>query len=74
MSIPLILGASIYKLEDIAAIAADSIGLIISGFLISAITGYIAIAWMMKIIELNNFWRFSIYCWLMAIILLFSNT
>jgi len=73
MSIPLILGASIYKLGDIAILASNSIGVIFSGFIISAIVGYIAISWMMRIIEMNNFWRFSIYCWVMAIILLFSG-
>ena len=72
MSIPLIFGATLYKLGDIAVLASDSISIIFSGFVVSSIVGYFAIVWMMKVVELNTFWRFSIYCWLLAIILLFS--
>ena len=73
MSIPLILGASIYKVGDIASLASESIGLIFLGFMASSIVGFFAIAWMKKAVELNSFWKFSIYCWLMAVILLFSG-
>tara|TARA_A100001011_G_scaffold382646_1_gene452733 strand:+ start:51 stop:626 length:576 start_codon:yes stop_codon:yes gene_type:complete len=72
MSIPLIFGATLYKFGDIAVLVSDSIGIIFFGFVVSSIVGYFAIVWMMKIVELNTFWKFSIYCWLVVIILLFS--
>ncbi|MFV9511861.1 undecaprenyl-diphosphate phosphatase [Tepidibacillus sp. LV47] len=79
MSIPAILGAvvlqslKLLKGEELASLhAIGTIPLIVATFA-SAISGYIAIKWMLKIIQRGSLKVFSIYVWILGISILIAQ-
>jgi len=68
MFIPAILGATLLEISSIDLIT--NIPAMIIGVIMAMITGYIAIKLLMNIIEKNKFWMFSIYCFVLGIIVL----
>ena len=68
MFIPAILGATLLEFSSIGSIT--NIYALIIGMIIAMITGYITLKLLMNIIEKNKFWYFSIYCFVLGIIVL----
>jgi len=68
MFIPAILGATLLEIGSINTIT--NIPAMIIGTIFAMITGYVAIKVLMNIIEKNKFWYFSIYCFILGIIVL----
>ncbi|MGV8086559.1 MAG: undecaprenyl-diphosphate phosphatase, partial [Candidatus Woesearchaeota archaeon] len=68
MFIPAILGATLLEISEIGSI--DNIFALIIGTIVAMITGYITLKLLMNIIEKNKFWYFSIYCFILGIIVL----
>ena len=66
--IPAILGATLLEFKDIGMIT--NIPAMIIGMIFTMITGYIALKLLMNIIEKDKFWYFSIYCFILGIIVL----
>jgi undecaprenyl-diphosphatase len=70
MSIPPVLGAAILEAKDLAEAGADimpmGIGPMCLGVLISALTGYVAIRWMLNIIRRGSLKIFSVYVWILG--------
>ncbi len=65
MSTPLLAGASLLALKDIAknGNACGSSGMELTiGFLVSAVVGYFSIKWLVSLLRRGRFWRFGIYC------------
>ncbi len=64
MSIPAILGAAILQLKDIVEkpLATSELLVFITGGLMSAITGYLAIIWLLKIVQRGSLQWFGYYC------------
>ena len=69
LSIPVILGASILKLKDLIETPppADQLLQIGLGTLAAAISGYLAIVWMLNIIRRQKLEWFGVYCAVVAI-------
>ena len=68
MSIPAILGSLVFELFDIGTATLNiSITSLIVGFVFSAISGYIAIKFMLKVIKKAKFNLFAIYLIILAI-------
>ena len=68
LSIPAICGAFIFKLDDLgAAMSADFLPILI-GFIVSIVSGYMAIRWMLDLIQNKNLDIFSYYCWIVGIV------
>jgi undecaprenyl-diphosphatase len=67
LSIPAILGASFFQLQK-SAVSTQTWGIIIIGILISALTGYISLVFLVKIINRGKFYLFSFYCAVIAAI------
>lgn len=67
--IPAIIGAMLFKLSDISSLGPD-IGPAIVGTIISAITGYLAIDVLLKLINKNQFSIFSYYCLLLGLVII----
>ncbi len=68
MVVPVILGGNILHLmkaisnPEASVFKGLTIGTAAVGFLLSAIVGYISIAWMVKLLGTRNFWKFGFYC------------
>ncbi|UCE42467.1 MAG: undecaprenyl-diphosphate phosphatase [Candidatus Aminicenantes bacterium] len=63
LSIPAILGAAVFQLGKID-ISSQSWPIIITGIVVSAIVGYIALAVLVSVINRGKFYVFSYYCFL----------
>ncbi|MCD4700395.1 MAG: undecaprenyl-diphosphate phosphatase [Candidatus Aegiribacteria sp.] len=65
LSIPAIAGAAVLKLGDAGSSGID-FSLMITGFMISAITGYLALRILLKFLRAGRFSVFAWYCWLLG--------
>ena len=66
LSIPAIAGAAVLKMGDAGSIGIDS-SLLITGFAISALTGYLALRILLKFLITGRFSVFAWYCWLLGL-------
>ncbi len=66
LSIPAIAGAAVLKLGDAGSSGIDS-SLIVTGFVISALTGYFALRVLLKFLRDGKFSIFAWYCWLLGL-------
>ncbi len=68
MVVPVILGGNLLHLykalgdHDASAFAGLTWGIGIVGFTLSAIVGYLSVAWMVKLLGKHSFWKFGYYC------------
>ena len=72
LSIPAILGAAVFELRHIGG-ANLEIGACIAGFIVAAISGYIAISALLKIVREKSLDIFAYYCWIVGIIVLVGS-
>jgi undecaprenyl-diphosphatase len=68
LSIPAILGAAVLQLKDITEISSDKLGIYAIGLVSAFISGYLVIAWLIKLIKNRKIRIFSFYCWAIAIV------
>jgi undecaprenyl-diphosphatase len=75
LSIPAILGAVVLQSHDLLKGSIEGIGLhaLVIGTLVSAICGYIAVRWMLDIIQRGSLKVFSIYVWILGIGIIFTQ-
>ena len=73
LSIPAILGAFVLQVKDIGSAMDVNFLPVILGFIASIIAGYLAIKWMLDLIQKRNLDIFSYYCWLMGIIVFMGS-
>ena len=72
LSIPAILGSLIFEVGDdaMSGVIGESMGPVIVGGLVAAISGVFAIKTMVKAVRNNNLKRFSIYVWIVGILII----
>jgi len=68
MFIPAILGATLLEFDGFSAIT--NIPALMIGTIFAMVTGYLALKLLMNIIEKGKFWYFSIYCFVLGVIVL----
>lgn len=68
LSIPAIMGAFVLQLKDIGTAMDANFLPVFLGFVASIIAGYLAIKWMLDLIQNKSLDIFSYYCWAVAII------
>lgn len=73
LSIPAIFGAFVFKLKDIGSAMDSNFLPILLGFITSIIAGYIAIKWMLDLIQNKNLDIFAYYCWAVGIIVFMGS-
>jgi len=66
LSIPAILGAAIVQVKDISYGIDVNGGAFVAGFIAAAISGYLAIKLMLKLIKERNLLIFAYYCWIVG--------
>lgn len=66
LSIIAILGAALVQAKDITSIFDLNAGILIAGFLAAAISGYLAIKLLLKLIKERNLMVFAYYCWIIG--------
>lgn len=72
LSVPAIMGAVVIQSKDLLDGKVETIGItpLILGTLVAAVTGYIAVKWMLDIIARGSLKGFSVYVWILGIIVL----
>lgn len=73
LSIPAIFGAFLLQADEIGAAMGANFLPIFLGFLASIVAGYMAIKWMLDLIQNRNLDIFSYYCWLVGIIVFMGS-
>ena len=68
LSIPAILGAFILQVKDIGSAMDANFLPVFLGFVAAFISGYIAIKWMLDLIQKRNLDIFAYYCWIVGIV------
>jgi undecaprenyl-diphosphatase len=70
LAIPAILGASVIKLKDLISMESYTIPVsyIVLGAIVSFISGYFAIIWLLEIVKKGKLEWFAFYCYLVVII------
>ena len=68
LSIPAILGAFLIQVKDIGSALDVNFLPVILGFFASIISGYLAIKWMLNLVQNRSLDIFSYYCWAIGII------
>ncbi len=68
ISIPAILGAGVFQLKDLSG-GSIEIGACLAGFIIAAISGYLAISFLLKLIREKSLDIFAYYCWIVGAII-----
>lgn len=68
LSIPAIMGAVVVQGKDLFEGSIEGIGMssLVVGTLVSALCGYIAVRWMLKIIQRGSLKGFSVYVWIIG--------
>ena len=62
LSAPIILGATVLKLEDIGTLASGENGLsLFAGFIVSAVTGFMSIGFLLRYLKKHSFTAFVVY-------------
>lgn len=73
LSIPAILGAFLLQAKDIGSALDVNFLPVFLGFIASIIAGYLAIKWMLNLIQNKSLDIFAYYCWLMGIIVFMGS-
>lgn len=75
LSIPAIMGAAVVQIPDLIDGGFEKIGVLALalGTLAAAISGYIAVKWMMEIIERGSLKGFAVYVWIVGTVVLVTQ-
>lgn len=73
LSIPAILGATIFQIKDIGSAMGANLLPVVLGFVAAFVAGYIAIKCVLELIEKRSLDIFSYYCWAIGIIIFLGS-
>ncbi len=75
MSVPVMLGAGVLALKDLAALPAahDFILPLLAGFLAALVSGYIAIRWLIAYLSKHSLYLFAGYCTVLGLIVVVTS-
>ncbi|WP_407422716.1 undecaprenyl-diphosphatase UppP [Methanobrevibacter sp.] len=73
LSIPAIFGAFVLQLKDIGLSMSGDGAAIILGFIAAFVSGYMAIKWLLDLIQNKSLDIFSYYCWIVGIVVFMGS-
>ncbi|WP_407379772.1 undecaprenyl-diphosphatase UppP [Methanobrevibacter sp.] len=73
LSIPAILGAFLLQLKDIGLSMSGDGAAIILGFVAAFVSGYLAIKWLLDLIQNKSLDIFAYYCWIVGIVVFMGS-
>ena len=73
LSIPAILGAFLVQIKDIGTALDVNFAAVILGFIASFVAGYVAIKWMLDLIQKKSLDIFAYYCRMVGIIVVMGS-
>ena len=73
LSIPAIFGACVIQLKDIGLSMSGDGAAIILGFIAAFISGYLAIKWLLDLIQNKSLDIFAYYCWIVGIVVFMGS-
>ena len=63
LAIPAILGAMVVIMKDPINFKSDELSFLVTGSVIAAVTGYVSLRFLIKIVTAGKLYLFSYYCW-----------
>lgn len=73
LSVPAIFGAFVFQLKDIGTAMNTNFLPVFLGFVASIVAGYLAIRWMLDLVQNKSLDIFSYYCWIVSIIVFMGS-
>lgn len=73
LSIPAILGAAVVQMGDIGLLADENLLAVALGFIAALIAGYIAIKWVLELIQKRSLDIFAYYCWVIGLVIFMGS-
>ncbi len=73
LSIPAIVAALILELADAGGTSTVPVSMLVTGGIVSALTGLAALKWLLAIVRKGSLWWFAPYCWAVGTIVLVVN-
>lgn len=73
LSVPAIFGAFVFQLKDIGTAMNTNFLPVFLGFIASIVAGYLAIRWMLDLVQNKSLDIFSYYCWIVSIIVFMGS-
>ena len=73
LSIPAILGAFVLQIADFTAFSFSQLGIYLAGFTAAAISGWLALQILHKIIKRGKLYYFSWYCLALALLVIYIH-
>ena len=75
LSIPAILGSVVLQLPDVLDAGMENLSFapILAGMAVAAVSGYVAIRWMLRLIKTKSLMGFSIYTGILGVLVLFDQ-
>jgi len=76
LAIPALVGAALFdtlKIESLAAVNWSVIGI---GMITAFVSGYLALIWLIRLLQKQSFWKFAWYCWAasaLALVMIFTG-
>ena len=72
MSIPVMLGAGVMSINDLLEVPnlTEFLPVVLVGFITSGVVGFISIHWLLKFLNKNKLWIFSVYCVVISLVTL----
>lgn len=72
LSLPAVLGAALLKSKDVLDIGINNISVtpLIAGVITSAVSGIVAIKFLVNILNRGKLYYFSVYCWILALLVI----
>lgn len=74
LAVPAILGATILEWQSPGAMPAGQVAAIAAGTLTAALSGFVALWWLVRLVTHGGFWKFAPYCWLLGVVGLLLTT
>lgn len=68
LAIPALVGAALFDTLKIESLAAVDWPVILSGTVAAFVSGYLALVWLIRLLEKQGFWKFSLYTWAVSIL------
>ncbi len=63
LAVPALVGAALFDLLKVESLSSVQWPVIIAGTIAAFVSGYLALAWLIRLLSKAGFWRFAWYCW-----------
>lgn len=63
LAVPALVGATLFDILKIESLAAVDWPVVLTGTLVAFVSGWLCLAWLLRLLARDSFWKFCWYCW-----------